>query len=193
MMERKILWAGLLILGLFLVVAISISLGNRERFQGVVISPAPQAPDFSSLSDQNGRPVRLMDLKGKVVLVFFGYTNCPDECPTTLARLKLVISGLGEKAKEVVVVMVTTDPVRDTPGRMGSYLGNFNPDFLGLTGSVPNLEQAWKDYGVVVLDNGETHSARVYVIDPSGKLRLTFPQEMTPTSMMSDLSVLLGE
>jgi protein SCO1 len=192
-MERKILWAGLLLLSLILAVAAFISLENRNRFQGVVISPPPQAPDFSSLSDQNGHQVALKDLKGKVVLVFFGYTNCPDECPATLAKLKQVVSGLSGAAKDVAVIMVTTDPSRDTPERFRSYLANFNSDFLGLTGTGPSLEQTYKDYGVTVLDNGETHSALVYAIDRSGKLRLTFPLEMDPTAMASDVRILLSE
>jgi protein SCO1 len=192
-MERKILWAGAWLLGLLLVVAGYITIENRNHFQGVVISPSPQAPEFSSLSDQYGHNVSLQDLKGKVVLVFFGYTNCPDECPATLAKLKQTVSGLNNKAKDVVVIMITTDPSRDTPDRIRSYLSNFNPDFLGLTGTLPNLVQTYKNYGVTVLDNGETHSALVYAIDKSGKLRLTFPPEMDPTAMLSDVQNLLRE
>jgi protein SCO1/2 len=192
-MERKILWVGFSLLFITLVIAASISLGNRNRFKGVVISPAPQAPGISSLSDQKGQAVRLNDMKGKVVLIFFGYTNCPNECPATLAKLKQVITGLDDKARDVVVIMVTTDPSRDTADRLGSYLSNFNPNFLGLSGSRANLEQTWKDYGVTVLDDGETHSALVYVIDKAGKFRLTFSQEMDPSAMLSDVQILLRE
>jgi len=192
-MERKILWTGGLLLLLLLIISASIAMGNRNHFNGVLISPSPEAHDISSLSDQNGHHVSLQDLKGKVVLVFFGYTNCPKECPLTLAKMKQVITGLGDKAKNVAVVMITTDPSRDTSAQLGNYLSNFNPDFIGLTGPASNLEQTWNDYGVTVLDNGETHSALVYVIDKFGKLRLTFSQEMDPSAMFSDVQILLRE
>jgi protein SCO1 len=190
-MERKILWAGLFLLGFFLIISVVISVNNRNEFIGAEISPAPHAPDFSTLSDQKGQHVNLEDLRGKLVLIYFGYTNCPDFCPTTMIRLNQVVSDLDERAEDVVVIMVTTDPLRDTPEKLGSYLVNFNPSFLGLTGTLPDLETVWKNYGVSVLDNGTTHSTRIYVIDQMGKLRLTFPYEMSPTDMVSDLKILL--
>jgi protein SCO1 len=193
MMERKILWVGIIVLAGFLVFAVVSTLNKQNEFKGVEISPAPAAPDFSALSNQDGQNVGLKNYSDKVVLVFFGYTSCPDICPATLGRLKQVFADLGKNKDDVAVIMITTDPVRDTQEQLGNYLGNFNPNFLGLTGSISDLEKTWKDYGVTVLDGGATHSTRVYVIDKSGKLRLTFPNEMSVADMVADLQLLIGE
>lgn len=192
-MERKILWIGIVILAGLLIFAGVTTLNKQKEFNGVEISPAPTAPEFSFLTNQDGQRVDLKTYQDKVVLLFFGYTSCPDICPATMGRLKQVVADLGDKKDEIVVMMITTDPERDTQEQLGNYLGNFDPDFLGLTGSVSNLEETWKDYGVTVLDSGATHSTRVYVIDHSGNLRLTFPNEMSVEDMVSDLHVLIGE
>jgi protein SCO1/2 len=192
-MERKILWIGIIILVGFLVLAVLITLNKQNEFNGVEVSPAPAAPDFSSLSNQGGQIIELKNFNDKVVLLFFGYTNCPDICPATMGRLKQVVADLGDKKDEVVVMMITTDPERDTQEQLGNYLGNFDESFLGLTGPISGLEKTWKDYGVTVLDNGATHSTRVYVIDHSGNLRLTFPNELSVGEMVSDLQLLIGE
>jgi protein SCO1 len=192
-MERKVLLAGAILLAVVLIAAAVSTWRAGERFQGAIISPAPQAADFVNLHDQKGQLVQLEDLKGRIVLVFFGYTHCPDECPTTLARLKQMMEMLGVQAKDVTVIMVTTDPARDTAEVMGGYLANFNPGFLGLRGNPSDLEKTWNAYGVTVLNNGETHSARVYVIDREGKLRITFPSELASEGMAADVRLLLGE
>jgi len=192
-MERKILWAGLLILTALVTGAVLFSIYGQKEFKGVEISPAPLAPEFSGLTTRDGSSVRLEAYKGKTVLLFFGYTNCPDVCPTTLARLKQVEASLAEKSNDVAVIMVTTDPLRDTAERLKSYLANFNPSFIGVTGQPTDLAAAWANYGVSVLEDGTTHSARVYVIDPKGRLRMTFPAEMTPEDMVSDLLLLMSE
>jgi protein SCO1/2 len=192
-MERKILWIGMIVLVGFLVLAVVTTLNKQNEFNGVEISPAPAAPDFSSLTSQDGQSIELENYKDKVVLLFFGYTSCPDICPATMGRLKQVVADLGDNKDNVVVMMITTDPERDTREQLGNYLGNFDQSFLGLTGPISELEKTWKDYGVSVLDNGATHSTRVYVIDHSGNLRLTFPNEMSVGEMVSDLQILLGE
>lgn len=192
-MERKILWTGLLLLVVFLGVALIVSRKNQLQFSGVEISPAPDAPELIGLSSSEIGPVRLEDFKGKVVLLFFGYTNCPDICPAIVAKLKQVTSRLDDNSDDVAVLMVTTDPKRDTPEQLRNYLANFNPDFLGLTGNPSDLQSAWDDYGVAVLDDGTTHSARVYVIDQEGLLRLTFPFEMSIDDMVSDLKLVISE
>ncbi len=192
-MERKILWIGMIVLVGFLVLAVVTTLNKQNEFYGVEISPAPVAPNFSTLSSQDGQSIDLENYKDKVVLLFFGYTSCPDICPATMGRLKQVVADLGDKKDEVVVMMITTDPERDTQEQLGNYLGNFDQSFLGLTGPNSDLEKSWKDYGVTVLDNGATHSTRVYVIDHSGNLRMTFPNEMSVGEMVSDLQMLIGE
>lgn len=192
-MERKILWTGLFILTALVTGAVLFSIYGQKEFKGVEISPPPIAPELSGLSGYDGSGARLEDYEGKIVLLFFGYTNCPDECPTTMARLKQTVATLAGKSKDVAVIMVTTDPSRDTPQRLKSYLANFNPSFMGVTGQPADLATAWANYGVSVLDDGTTHSARVYVIDPKGRLRMTFPAEMTPEDMVSDLLLLMRE
>ena len=193
-MERKILWGVFGLLALVLAVAVTKTLVDQKKFKGVEISPAPSAPVLPSLVDQKNQPVNSGEFSNEIVLLFFGYTNCPDVCPLTLGKLKTLFDGLSDQEKEnVQVIMVTTDPDRDTPQQLNSYLSNFNPNFLGLTGKTPELEKAWHDYGVTVLDGGETHSARIYVIDKLGKLRLTFPAEMTSDEMLSDVKLLLRE
>jgi len=146
---------------------------HRPTFSGTVISPANPAPTIN-LTDTNGQSFSLGSQHGKVVLVYFGYTNCPDECPTTMAKLKLTMGMLGNLASNVQVVMVTTDPVRDTPAQMKQWMTGFYPTFLGLLGTSDQLQQAYKAYGVVVEDGGETHTTYLYVIDPKGNLRLTY-------------------
>jgi protein SCO1/2 len=145
------------------------------------------------MTDQNGNPFELSEMRGKVVLVFFGFTNCVDECPTTMAHIKQALEFVGDGAKDVQVVLVSTDPVRDTPQALQDFLAKFDPSYLGIPGSVEALTQVWNDYGVVVLDGGETHSSLTYVIDKGGSLRLKFGQETTPEDMASDLKILLAE
>ena len=193
-MERKMLWAGFGLLAIVLAAAISRTLFTQKEFNGVEISPPPSAPVLPPLVNQANRVTDSGDFANKVVLLFFGYTNCPDECPATLAKLRTVFSDLPDAERSnVKVIFVTTDPNRDTPERLASYLKNFNSDFIGLTGTASDLRKIWNDYGVTVLDDGATHSTRVYVIDKEGKLRLTFPAEMTPYEMFDDVRQLLQE
>ena len=145
------------------------------------------------MADQNGNPFQLSEMRGKVVLVFFGFTNCVDECPLTLAHIKQALGILGDSAKEVEVVLVSTDPVRDTPQVLQEYLKKFDPSYLGIPGTQDQLMTIWNEYGVTVLDGGETHSSFTYVIDKGGKLRLTFDPETTPEDIASDLKILLSE
>jgi protein SCO1/2 len=109
-----------------------------------------------------------------------------------MAHIKLALESLGDNAKNVQVVMVSTDPVRDTPQTLQNFLGKFDSSYLGIPGSVDSLTKVWNDYGVVVLDGGETHSSFTYVIDMRGSLRLTFDPETTPEDMASDLKILLA-
>jgi len=189
-MERKILWVGLGLFVLVMAVAIIMQVGKQQSFNGVVIDPAPDAPALV-LTDQHGQEFSMAAQKGKIVLVYFGYTNCPDYCPITMAKMRQVFDQLGEKADNVRVIMVTTDPVRDTPEQLGNYLSNFHPAFLGLTGDDAALQQVYKAYGVSVADSGTTHSTRTYVIDQTGKFRLTFPYEMEVAAMTADIEALL--
>lgn len=192
-MEKKFLWVALALLAIVLIAAgITKYFDQQEAaFNGSVISPAIEAPEIT-LTGSTGDAVRLSDYRGKVVLVFFGYTSCPDECPATLAILRQVRADLGTEGAEVQVLLVTTDPAQDTPEQLANYLSAFDPTFIGLTGSGSDLEAVYGDYGVTVMEGGETHSTRVYVIDRDGKLGLTLPYGMTPAEILHDLRLLLG-
>lgn len=173
-----------------LLVVIFVS-GCSPSFHGAAVQPVTPAADFNML-DQYGNSFQMSAQQGKIVLVFFGFLNCPDECPVTMAKLSQAVNILGDQAKDVQVVLVSTDPVRDTPQAMKAYLDNFNSSFVGITGSMDDLQKIWNDYGVMVLDGGETHSSRTYVIDQKGDLLLTFDTETSPDDIAADLSKLLS-
>lgn len=159
--------------------------------RGSVIDPPMPAAEIS-LTDTSGRSFQLSRMQGNVVLLYFGYTNCPDECPLTMATLKLAIDRLNpDEARRTAVVLVTTDPERDTPQALGAFVGRFDPRFLGLTGKSDELKRVWKDYGVTVLDGGETHSNYIYVIDPRGKLVETLLTDVGAEDIAADIQALL--
>jgi protein SCO1 len=164
----------------------------KPSFKSEAFNPVTAAPEIS-MTDQSGKPFQLSAMHGKVVLVFFGFTNCVDECPLTMANIKQAREILGDGAKDVQVVLVSTDPVRDTPQALQDFLGKFDKSFLGIPGSVDDLKKIWNEYGVEVLDGGETHSSFTYVIDKGGSLRLKFDPETTPEDIASDLKILLAE
>lgn len=168
---------------LFGLVAVFTLLGTAKpyTFQGSLIDPPVEAPKFE-LSDVNGQRFQLSELDGQVVIMFFGYTSCPDVCPVTLTDFLRIRSKLGYQAEKVSFVFVTVDPERDTPERMNKYLTNFDPAIIGLTGERAELESVWSSYGVyeAKVDGGSDdyylvdHSSRIYVIDADGNLRLTY-------------------
>jgi protein SCO1/2 len=190
--ERKTLWVGIAVMALVGVTAMLVHLTGGQRYNATVYDP-PLPAGAIELTDQRGRPYRLSDQRGGIVLVFFGYTHCPDVCPLTMARLRQVFEMLGSQSRDVQVLFVTTDPARDTPEQLDSFLKNFNPEFIGLTGTREELQKVWGDYGVTVLDEGLTHSSRVYVIDREGALRMTFIYETEPADMASDLRLMLRD
>jgi protein SCO1 len=164
----------------------------KPSFKSEVVNPITAAPEIS-MTDQNGKPFQLSEMHGKVILVFFGFTNCVDECPLTMANIKQAREMVGDRARNVQVVLVSTDPVRDTPQALQDFLGKFDKSFLGIPGSLDDLKTIWKNYGVEVLDGGGTHSSFTYVIDQGGSLRLKFDPETTPEDIASDLKILLAE
>ena len=191
-MERKVMLVGVNILAILLIVTAAVLFTNKKPYSGAVIEPPLPLPEIS-LTDQTGAGFRSGSLRGKIVLIYFGYTNCKEECPLTMAKLKQVLASLDELAADVQVLMVSTDPSRDTPRAMQEFLAPFQPGFLGLTGSPAELQKIWDAYGVTVLDGGETHSNLIYVIDRAGELRLTFFYETQPADIASDLRRLLRE
>lgn len=190
-MNRRLVFLGIGIFALLAIIAGATYIyTSRATLQGAAINPPWPAPEIN-LTDHNGQPFTLSDQRGKAVLLYFGYTNCPDECPLTMAHLKLALDALGNRAQDVQVAMISTDPVRDTPQALKDFMAHFNPTFLGLTGTQDELQKVWKDYGVTVEAGGETHSLYIYVIDPAGNVRETFLPSSEPPQITSDLKLLL--
>lgn len=185
---------------LLLVLIILVSCGEAYTYQGSMIEPPVEAADFT-LANQDGTQFTLSDQHGKIVLIFFGYANCPDVCPTTLADFKRVHEALGEQADDVRFIFITVDPERDTPEIIANYVAAFHPDFIGLSGSEEELQPVWDAYYVVrnkiesesALGYLMEHSARVMVIDRQGNLRMTFPFGMSVEAMTADVEHLLDE
>ena len=191
-MNRRLIYLGIGIVGLLVIASVILFFTQKPSFKGAVISPPWNSPDIM-LTDHNGQPFVLSNQRGKVVLLYFGYVNCPDECPLTMAHVKLALQNLGDRAKDVQVIMVSTDPARDTPQALKDFMTHFDPSFLGLTGTPEELQKVWKDYGVAVENGGETHSTYLYVIDPSGNVRETFLPDTEPKDIAADVHLLLNE
>ncbi|MBN8763035.1 MAG: SCO family protein [Thiobacillus sp. 63-78] len=168
-------------------------------FQATDISGAGFARDFR-LTDHNGRIRTLADFKGKVVAIFFGYTHCPDVCPTTLSDFAAALKQLDGQAERVQVIFVTLDPQRDTPAILKQYVPAFNPDFLGMYTDADALKQLAKEYKIVYQrtsvkatdDYLIDHSAGTYIYDPAGNLRLLMPYGSSPEAIAHDLRILLS-
>ena len=152
-----------------------------------------------SLTDHTGKPRTLAEFRGKIVVVFFGYTRCPDVCPTTLSEMKMILDKLGEDRKKIQVLFVTIDPERDTPELLAKYVPAFDPSFLGLYGDEAATIKAAKEFKVFFQKvPGKTpdsytmdHTAASYIIDTQGRLRL-FARYGQPDSIATDLQTLLS-
>ncbi len=191
-MLRKELLRLAAIFGAIVLMAGLLFVTKKETFHGTVISP-PLPPKPINLTDHNGNPFALENVRGKVVVIFFGYTNCPKECPLAMGQLKQVFGILGEQSADVQVLFVSTDPARDDAASLAEFLGHFDTSFLGLTGTPAELAKVWSDYGVAVMDGGETHANRMYVLDRSGNFVLTFLADMFADDMAADLRLLLKQ
>ena len=196
---NKLLSAGLL-LGVLGVLSGCDTTAKVEAFKSTDITGADFGKDFH-LTDHNGKARSLADFKGKLVVLFFGYTHCPDVCPATLAELALVMKQLGEDAKKVQVLFVTVDPERDTPQLLAQYVPSFDPGFLGLYGDLDATARTAKEFKVVHQkvagsrpDNYTMdHSAGTYVFDQSGRLRLFVSYGRGAPVMLHDLRLLLAQ
>ena len=192
-----------IILGIALGLAIiaAIVFARPYTLRGSVLMPPVPAPEIS-LTAGDGSPWRLSDHKGQVVMIFFGYTTCPDVCPATLGEMQALREQLGEKlARDVQVVFITVDPQRDTPERLAKYVTAFDPTFTGLSGTEEALQPIWSAYGVYreIRPNasGATylvdHTARTYVIDRAGNLRLSYSFGTPLDDLLQDTKFLLKE
>ena len=191
--------AGALLLGLGLSACDKIGLpSSKAAFNGIDITGAQYARTLS-LPDQNGQPRTLADFKGKVVVVFFGYTQCPDVCPTTMVELAQVKKALGKEGERVQGLFVSIDPERDTPAILKAYMASFDPSFVALRGSVEQAQAAAKEFKVFFAkvpgktDGSYTmdHTAGSYLFDPSGKVRLFVRYGAGAEALTSDIKALL--
>jgi protein SCO1 len=200
MMDRKTLLVGLSAFALIGLVAGGMMLfAKPDTFRGTTYTePYPVAPEIQLTRIENS-DFHLSEMRGSVVALFFGYTSCPDICPTTMAELNQALGELGDQADQVQVLFVTVDPERDTPERMQEYVNHFNPDFIGLSGSEAELAKVWNSYGVfreVVKGTSAAgylvnHTARVTLIDQQGNLRVSFPVDTPVEDVVHDLKLLL--
>jgi protein SCO1/2 len=150
------------------------------------------------LVDQDGQRRALTDFKGKVVVVFFGYTYCPDVCPTTLGEFAMVAKELGADASRMQVLFVTVDPERDTPAVLAKYVPAFNPSFLGLTGDLATIDRTAKEFKIFYqkqpLPGGGysvDHTAGSFIYDPAGRLRLFASYGQGAPKLLHDIRLLL--
>jgi len=171
--------------------------GSGPSFKSTDITGADYGKDFA-LTDHTGKARTLGDFRGKVVVMFFGFTRCPDVCPVTLAELKAVKEQLGEEGKRLQVVFVTVDPERDTQKLLAEYVPAFDPSFLGLYGDSAAIAKVAKDFRVFYQKSpGKTpesytmdHTAGSYIFDPQGRLRL-FARHGNAANLAADIRTLL--
>ena len=169
---------------------------SRAQFRSTDITGAPYGQRLE-LVDHTGKARRLEDFRGKAVVLFFGFTHCPDVCPTTLADIAQAIRSLGADAERVQVLMVSVDPARDTPESLAKYVTAFDPRFLGLRGDLEATKKVASEFKIYFEQRkqGESytvdHSAQSYVIDPQGRLRLLVRHERIAQDLAEDLRTLL--
>lgn len=169
-------------------------------FLATDITGAPWGKDFR-LTDHTGKERTLADFRGKIVAIFFGYTHCPDVCPTTLSDFAMAINELGADGEKVQVLFVTVDPERDTAELLGKYVPSFNPRFLGMYTDPVSLAELAREFKVVYQKNSVKgpaeylidHSAGTYVFDSQGRLRLHIAYGTGPVAIAQDLRTLLAQ
>ena len=172
----------------------------KTVFANTDITGLGYGKDFS-LTDHNGKPRTIADFRGKLVFVFFGYTHCPDICPTTLSDMAGIMKALGSDADKLQVLFITLDPERDTPEVMAGFVPAFHPAFLGLYGDRPATEKVARDFKIfqqrVPGPDGKSytidHTAASYVFDTRGNLRLFVRHGQNGAPLLNDLKLLLSE
>lgn len=175
---------------------------GAAAFHGTTYEDTGPAPDFA-LTDHAGKPVTLASFRGHPVLLFFGYTHCPDICPLTLARLQRSVRALGRRGEDVRILLVTNDPARDTPPVLRAYTARFGPQVVGLTGDSASVARAMAPYGAYTLPAGAgaheghaprkptiPHSAVVYGIDREGRLQVVIGEGTKQEWMDDDVRAL---
>ncbi len=186
------------VVGFGLIIWLGMAWLRPYTFHGTVMQSPNAAPEFTLMSN-TGQRVRLSDFRGRLVLLYFGYTFCPDVCPATLAEIAKAMEILGEEADRVQVIMITVDPERDSPEKLGEYVAHFDSRFLGATGTLEEIAQVATLYGIFFEKNEGTeatgylvdHTATQMVIDQDGYLKLVFPFGTTGEDIAADLAYIL--
>jgi protein SCO1/2 len=196
-MNRPLALIPYLILLAFVAAGALWHLGDLRAQSGVHSLPTGETVTLGgpfALTDQNGVLRTEKDYRGKYMLVFFGYTYCPDVCPTTLAVMAAALEKLGARADRIAPVFITVDPKRDTPEKLKTYLASFGPRIIGLTGSPKDIAAVAKEYRVYYKEhraNGGDytvdHSGVVYLMDPYGAFTANYSLETSPDAMAADL------
>lgn len=172
--------------------------GDAPAFRATDVSGTTEWGRDFALPDARGQMRRLAEFRGKAVVLFFGYTQCPDVCPTTLSSMAEVAKQLGDDAARLQVVFVTLDPERDTPALIAEYLAQFRPDFVGLRGDKAATEAVAKEFKVFYAKQASgagytlDHTAGSYVFDPQGRLRLYVRHGAPAADIAADLKLLLA-
>lgn len=171
---------------------------TQASFRGIDITGAPYARTLN-LTDQHGQPRSLADFQGQVVMLFFGFVQCPDVCPTALARASEVMQQLGDDAERVQLLFVTVDPERDTPEVLQAYMAAFDPSFLALTGSLDEIRAAADEFKVFFrqVPTGSSytvdHTAMTYLIDQRGQPRVVLRHNQGADDYIHDVRLLLRD
>ncbi len=198
MVKRIVTWLVAIVV-LFGLLGFAYQRLKPHAFHGMVLQSPKPAPDFT-LVTEGGKEVSLKDFRGKIVLLYFGYTFCPDVCPTTMRELARAMEILGEKkAQKVQVIMISVDSERDTPEVVAEYARNFYPTFIGVTGTLDQIAQVATMYGIYFKKNEGTaatgylvdHTATVTVINQEGYIKLIFPYGTPAKDIADDLAYML--
>lgn len=191
-----------ILLGTFAIIlglATGIYFFRPHTFHGTVIQSPETSYDFT-LTGGNG-DVSLSDFRGKLVLIYFGYTFCPDICPATLGNVNQALKEIGAKAEDIQLIMISLDPQRDTPEKLEQYVAHFNPTFIGITGTQEQVDTVTSLYGIFYekKEGSEAtsylidHTATLMVIDREGYLKLVFPFGVTADEIADDLKYMLRQ
>ncbi|MDT8447213.1 MAG: SCO family protein [bacterium] len=174
--------------------------GTKDSFGDVSLQRFEHIGGDFTLTDQNGKPWTLSEQKGKALILFFGYLTCPDVCPTTLVEMSKVLTELGRDAEQTQVVFISVDPERDSPENLRNYLVNFNPAFIGLTGTPEQIAKVAEDYKVVYRRREQRsamgytidHSSGSYLVDKAGDVRYIFAFQTKPKFIVKGIEKVLG-
>lgn len=192
---RYFFWIALAVLVVALLAGTALLLARPDgpELHGTSLDDPPSVRDVT-LASTAGEAVQLGDWQGDMTLVFFGYANCPDVCPLTMAKLAGAYRDLGEP-EDVQVIMVTVDPERDTPEVLRQYVENFHPDFVGLTGTPQQIADASARFYATSLQQPEgqiSHNSHVTLVDPKGRMRVVYNQDKLDGLLQKDLEMLLA-